>query len=56
MARKSAEARIVINMGCTDCRERNYTSSKNRRNDSQRMELKKYCPRCRSHTTHREVR
>ena len=43
-------------MGCVDCRERTYTSSKNRRSDPQRLELKKFCPRCRSHTLHREVR
>ena len=56
MARKGTAARIIITLACTDCRERNYTSSKNRRNDSQRLEFNKYCPRCHSHKTHREVR
>jgi large subunit ribosomal protein L33 len=56
MARKGAEARIIITLACTDCQERNYTSTKNRRNDTQRMELKKYCPRCRVHRGPREVR
>ena len=56
MAKKGGEARLVITMGCTECRERNYTSSKNRRNDTQRLELRKYCPRCRGHKIHREVR
>ncbi|MCH8108521.1 MAG: 50S ribosomal protein L33 [Chloroflexi bacterium] len=55
MARR-AETRIIINLGCVDCRERTYTSSKNRRNDPQRLELKKFCPRCRAHKLHREVR
>jgi large subunit ribosomal protein L33 len=55
MARK-AGARILINLGCTECRERTYHSSKNRRNDPQRLELNKYCPRCRVHRPHREVR
>ncbi|MDP7104451.1 MAG: 50S ribosomal protein L33 [SAR202 cluster bacterium] len=55
MARRG-EARILVNLGCTDCRERTSHSSKNRRNDPQRLELKKYCPRCRAHTMHREVR
>ena len=53
---KRAGNRILITMGCTDCRERNYLSSKNRINDNQRLELRKYCSRCRSHTLHREVR
>ena len=55
MARRG-EVRILITLGCTDCRERTYNSSKNRRNDPQRLELKKFCPRCRKHTMHREVR
>ena len=56
MARKSTEARVIITLACTDCRERNYTSNKNRRSDPQRFELKKYCPRCHGHKAHREVR
>jgi large subunit ribosomal protein L33 len=54
MARK--EDRVVVEMACTDCRERNYHTTKNRRNDPDRMELRKFCPRCRGHRLHREVR
>jgi large subunit ribosomal protein L33 len=50
------EDRSVITLACSDCRQRNYTTAKNRRNDSDRLELKKYCPRCRRHQAHREVR
>jgi large subunit ribosomal protein L33 len=53
---RRGENRILVNLGCTECRERTYHSSKNRRNDPDRLELKKYCPRCRTHTLHREVR
>ena len=48
--------RMVITLACTECKERNYTSEKNRRNDSGRIELQKYCARCRTHTLHRETR
>ncbi|HEY9089493.1 MAG TPA: 50S ribosomal protein L33 [Anaerolineaceae bacterium] len=48
--------RPVITFACTECKERNYTSEKNRRNDPTRMELQKYCPRCRKHTAHRETK
>ena len=48
--------RLVITLACTECRERNYTSEKNRQNDPGRMNLKKFCPRCRKHTEHREQR
>jgi len=50
------DQRIFIALGCVDCKERTYSSNKNRRNDPQRLELKKFCPRCRVHTIHREVR
>jgi large subunit ribosomal protein L33 len=54
VARK--EDRVVVEMACTDCRERNYTTTKNRRNDADRIELRKFCPRCRGHKLHREAR
>ncbi|MCD6519969.1 MAG: 50S ribosomal protein L33 [Anaerolineae bacterium] len=54
MAKKAN--RVVITLACTECHERNYTTEKNRRNDSGRLSLRKYCPRCRKHTIHREQR
>ncbi len=54
MAKKAA--RIIITLACTECKERNYTTEKNKVNDPGRLELKKYCPRCHRHTLHREVR
>ncbi|MDP9311254.1 MAG: 50S ribosomal protein L33 [Chloroflexota bacterium] len=48
--------RITITLACTECRERNYTSQKNRKNDQGRLELQKYCPRCRVHRAHRETK
>ncbi|MDH7568477.1 MAG: 50S ribosomal protein L33 [Armatimonadota bacterium] len=50
------EARVIINMACNECKSRNYTTTKNKQNDQQRLELKKFCPRCRTHTVHREAR
>jgi large subunit ribosomal protein L33 len=48
--------RIIIHLACTECRERTYTTEKNRRNDTDRMELMKFCPRCRMRRSHRETR
>lgn len=56
MVSKKKDIRPVINMACTVCKERNYNSEKNRRNDPGRMELNKFCPRCRTHTLHRETK
>jgi len=50
------DIRPVITLACTECKDRNYTTEKNRRNDPGRMELQKYCARCRSHTLHRETK
>ncbi len=54
MAKKAI--RMVITLACTQCNERNYTTTKNRRNDPGRLELRKYCPRCREHVLHRETK
>lgn len=53
---KKGETRTIITLSCGDCRERNYTSEKNRRNDPNRLEMRKFCSRCRRVTSHREVR
>jgi large subunit ribosomal protein L33 len=50
------DIRPVITLACSECKERNYTSEKNRRNDPGRLELKKFCPHCRKHTLHRETK
>jgi large subunit ribosomal protein L33 len=50
------DVRVVIYLACTECKERNYTSQKNRRNDTNRLEFNKYCKRCRKHTLHRETK
>ena len=55
MAAKS-DIRPKITMACTECKERNYITRKNRRNDPDRLTLAKFCPRCRRHTDHRETR
>jgi large subunit ribosomal protein L33 len=48
--------REIITLACLDCKERNYSTTKNRRNTPDRLELKKYCRRCRKHTGHKEVK
>ncbi len=48
--------REVITLECTECKNRNYSTSKNKSNDRDRMELKKFCKFCGTHTKHRETR
>jgi large subunit ribosomal protein L33 len=56
MAGKKKDVRPVIILACNDCKERNYVTEKNRRNDPNRLEFNKYCPSCRKHTLHRETK
>ncbi|MDO5697822.1 MAG: 50S ribosomal protein L33 [Dermatophilus congolensis] len=56
MASKSTDIRPKITMACAECKDRNYITKKNKRNDPDRIELSKYCPKCRKHTAHKETR
>ena len=56
MASKSADVRPKITLACSECKERNYITKKNRRNNPDRLQLQKYCPRCNAKTGHRETR
>ncbi len=48
--------RITVHLACIECKERNYSTKKNKKNNPDRIELKKFCPRCNNHTLHRETR
>ena len=48
--------RTKITLACTECKQRNYNTNKNKRNTTERLELNKYCPFCRKHTLHTETK
>jgi large subunit ribosomal protein L33 len=50
------DVRIAVTLACEECKRRNYQSNKNRRNDPERIELRKFCRWCGRHTSHRETR
>jgi len=56
MAKKSKDVRTKITLACTVCSQRNYDSMKNKKNDSERLEMEKYCRFCRKHTKHKETK
>ncbi|PKK96151.1 MAG: 50S ribosomal protein L33 [Tenericutes bacterium HGW-Tenericutes-4] len=45
-----------ITLACTECKQRNYDTSKNKKNTSDKVELKKYCRFCKKHTLHKETK
>jgi large subunit ribosomal protein L33 len=48
--------RVNVTLACTDCKQRNYITKKNKKNNPDRIEMKKFCKFCNSHTAHRETR
>ncbi len=48
--------RINITLACGDCKNRNYSTVKNKKNNPERLEMKKYCRFCRKHTLHKEAK
>jgi large subunit ribosomal protein L33 len=48
--------RVRVTMACQECKRRNYTSMKNKRNDPERIELRKYCKWCGGVTVHKETK
>jgi len=51
-----AAARVIITLECTACKERNYSTTKNKRANAEKLELSKFCPSCRKHTNHKETK
>jgi large subunit ribosomal protein L33 len=48
--------RINLLLACTECKRRNYATSKNKKNTTSRLELKKFCPWDKKMTLHRETK
>ncbi len=48
--------REVIHFQCTECQRINYNGTKDKKKKPERIELSKYCPFDRKHTTHKEMK
>jgi large subunit ribosomal protein L33 len=48
--------RDIITLQCGDCKNRNYTTTKNKKKTQDRLEFKRFCRACRKHTVHKEVK
>jgi large subunit ribosomal protein L33 len=53
MARAGRE---IITLQCTECKRRNYSTTKNKKTMTEKLELKKFCSHDRKRTLHREVK
>ena len=48
--------RTKITLACTECKNRNYNTTKDKKAHPDRMETKKYCRFCKTHTLHKETK
>ena len=48
--------RVRITLACTECKQRNYNMTKEKKNHPERLETKKYCKFCKRHTMHKETK
>jgi large subunit ribosomal protein L33 len=62
---KNKGTRILVTLECTSCSQNankrspgisRYSTTKNRRNNPNRLELKKFCCHCNLHTLHKETK
>lgn len=52
----ASDKRTKVILACTECKQRNYDTIKNKQNTSDRMEISKYCKFCKKHTMHKETK
>jgi len=48
--------RVLITLACSECKRRNYTTTKNKHTTPDKLEFSKYCRFCRKHTVHKETK
>jgi large subunit ribosomal protein L33 len=48
--------RDIVTLACAECKNRNYSTTKNKKTTPDKLELRKYCPTCRKHTAHKETK
>ncbi len=51
-----AAIREIIGLACDGCKRRNYMTTRNKKKQTEKFSIKKFCPSCRNHTLHKEVK
>ncbi len=47
-------AREGITLRCETCKMENYITKKNKKTQTEKLEVKKFCPKCNGSTVHKE--
>ena len=48
--------RVGITLACSECKQRNYTTTKDKKKHTDKSEIRKYCKFCNAHTIHKEIK
>jgi large subunit ribosomal protein L33 len=48
--------RDIVILACSECKNRNYTTTKNKKTTTGKLEFRKFCKHCRIHTVHKETK
>ena len=48
--------RVAITLACSECKQRNYQTTKDKKKQTDKMEVRKYCPFCNKHVVHKETK
>jgi large subunit ribosomal protein L33 len=48
--------RSIVSLECTSCKNRNYSTTKNKRTTTDKLQFSKFCNTCRKHTPHKETK
>ncbi|MDR1741494.1 MAG: 50S ribosomal protein L33 [Synergistaceae bacterium] len=46
----------IVGLVCTQCKRRNYTTTVNKKKQSKKLELKKFCKWCGTSVLHKEAK
>ena len=53
---EESKMRELAILACGECKNRNYTTTRNKKTMTERLEKVKFCPHCRKRTTHKETK
>jgi large subunit ribosomal protein L33 len=50
-----AKERVILTLACTVCKDRNYSYAYGKKKEG-KLEVKKFCRKCKKHTLHKETK
>ena len=48
--------REIVTLACTECKQKNYSVKKDKKNHPDKLEIRKFCKFDRKHTVHKEIK